>query len=828
MRQKNYTKELINSLSNATNEKDVEHAYWHCFSSYYPSCIGSENKTDGLMFCEDFTSLMEFKYDTNLKSKLESASVVLQSLFYLKKMEKQGKILPKSIFIGDADECFCINIVPPIAKYLVTNEIDWSTAPSKSPAIYPELVKKIAEDNDINPFIYNISVDLKFDFDEVISILKEMEKGECHPITITNENIIEIFNYFIRNVIKDKRYDVATLFDDHNANAKIRLADIFMTCLTDHANTFVHPNKKNTLMLRGEEIKIDTNLYKSFFLHFKQEYTPKELEVVVANKDRIFEEIYRRRTGAYFTPPIWVRESQNMIGEVLGDNWRDEYVVWDCACGTANLTRDNNFKELYLSTLEDGDINTIKDMGFNKGATIFKYDFLGEIGIDGVPDGLKKAMAEGKKILIYINPPYGTSSNMKQGTSKKDLAMTNIHPHMKNQDMGDAVKQIYAQFMWKIAELKKINNNIALGIFAPPTYLSGQKFPMFRQMFLGQFNFGNGMMFQASNFADVKDSWPISFTVWSNIGDNENLNVKVKEIEQTTFQIATRNNKTIYNLDGKISLNKWSRDKKDMLGKDVDAPQLSTAITVKPDGYGVMATNALGYMWCCKNIPESNSTNVAMFSSAFSGSNSNGYSIFPTNFNKTVALFTARKSIQSNWINCKDEYMVPDISHTEYAQWNNDAIIYSLFNNSSQQSSLRDIDYKGKKWDIQNHFFFMSNAEMAELANKNNFNEMYQDTKKFNKDSYVYILLQTTNLSPDAKEILDMAKALIVKSFTMRATYHAEHPEYHLNTWDAGWAQLKPMFKEYFKADYEAFVEKYKAFEDRMRLGVYKFGFLKE
>jgi hypothetical protein len=61
----------------------------------------------------------------------------------------------------------------------------------------------------------------------------------------------------------------------------------------------------------------------------------------------------------------------------------------------------------------------------------------------------------------------------------------------------------------------------------------------------------------------------------------------------------------------------------------------------------------------------------------------------------------------------------------------------------------------------------------------------------------------------------------------MRVTYHDEHPEYHLASWDAGWAQMKPMFKEFFKEDYTAFVKEYKRFEDRMREGVYKFGFLK-
>ena len=59
-----------------------------------------------------------------------------------------------------------------------------------------------------------------------------------------------------------------------------------------------------------------------------------------------------------------------------------------------------------------------------------------------------------------------------------------------------------------------------------------------------------------------------------------------------------------------------------------------------------------------------------------------------------------------------------------------------------------------------------------------------------------------------------------------RKEFHESEPQYHLNAWDAGWAQMKPMFKKYFKEDYDAFVKLYKTFEDRIREGVYKFGFL--
>lgn len=54
---------------------------------------------------------------------------------------------------------------------------------------------------------------------------------------------------------------------------------------------------------------------------------------------------YRRRTGVFYTPQIWADYAQKMIGEQFGEDWRENYIVWDCCCGTANLTRGYKFKE---------------------------------------------------------------------------------------------------------------------------------------------------------------------------------------------------------------------------------------------------------------------------------------------------------------------------------------------------------------------------------------------------------------------------------------------------------------------------------------------------
>ena len=283
--------------------------------------------------------------------------------------------------------------------------------------------------------------------------------------------------------------------------------------------------------------------------------------------------------------------------------------------------------------------------------------------------------------------------------------------------------------------------------------------------------------------------------------------------------------KNIYNLDNAISASKWVREKVKN-NKNILKPSLNGPLKVK-DSKTLISENSLGYMHNNANNVGFNPTYVGIYSSTFASAH--GLSITKDNYMDVVSLFLARKSIPSNWINQKDEYMAPteEVQNSDkYKQFNNDAIVYSLFNTSSNQSSMRQVEYKDKLWDIKNEFFWMNNEEMLELAEEYKFDELYKDART-SKDRYVYDLLKSTPLSPDAKELLEMSKELIRKSFEWRKIMHQSNPDYHLNAWDAGWYQIKKILNEHFKEEYKIFVEKYKKFENRLRPQVYELGFLK-
>lgn len=169
-----------------------------------------------------------------------------------------------------------------------------------------------------------------------------------------------------------------------------------------------------------------------------------------------------------------------------------------------------------------------------------------------------------------------------------------------------------------------------------------------------------------------------------------------------TFLIQMK--KTLYNTDNKISASDWIRKKLKNINL-IECIQLSSFNTPKQSHGNKIVINHLGYLLIKSNNIESNAMCVGLFSSATS--NRGGVSLDADNFIDGLSLFAARKSIKGNCLNIKDEYLAPNEEHPLFEQFKYDSLVYSLFNNSSQQSSLRQVKYKDKLWDIKNEFLWI-------------------------------------------------------------------------------------------------------------------------
>lgn len=806
-------------IKNSHIEKDIENVYTQGINLYFP-----EATIEHPFACDAFVStktrnnkllnlVIEYKFDEDFKSKVTRAKVISQVLFYLKRFEQNGYILPNIVMVGDLNECFVFHSND-IISYL-DEDIDWSTAPSCAYINNPDLVMKIAEDENINPFIFDINE--HFSFKEVVEKIYDLADNIQRYVHVTEHNIATIFEYFNKNVIVNKKKISAN-----------DLVAIFIGVITKNENYYVHPTKKGTLLSPFGEIKIDNRGFNSFFSYFNRNYTPQEKMRFSEISDRLIEDTNRRNKGEYYTPTLFVDYAHNMIAKQFGEDWKEKYVVWDNCAGSKNLTRDYYFKELYCSTLEKAELDI--SAHYNKEATSFQFDFLND-SLDNLPKGLLKAFEENKPIIFFMNPPYATASNMgtKEDSKGKGATATMISEEMVAKKFGNASNNLYAQFLYRIMMIKEQYNltDVHIGLFSPTLFLTGGKWVKFRESFLSAFSFNNAVQFKASHFADVADNWGISFSIWNNgeTADKNNFNYTL--IDNIDGEIKEVGKKVVYNIDNETTSKDWQKEPIKGI-KVIERPTMSSGLVVK-EGKNCktkIAENALGCYLNVANNVEHNATFVALYSSADS-SNSNGISILPQNFDRVMTNFASRKLIDCNWVNSKDEYLAPNTEHENWKEFENDSIVYSLFHSASNQSSLRQIEYKGKKWDIKNEFFWMSKNEMMALANENGNDHCYNDAR-VSSERYVYTLLQGITLSEEAKAVLDKACELVRKTFKYRMMFDEDNENYQINNWDASFYQLKALWKEYAKEDFEEFKELYKKLADKMRPMVYELGFLKQ
>ena len=298
-------------------------------------------------------------------------------------------------------------------------------------------------------------------------------------------------------------------------------------------------------------------------------------------------------------------------------------------------------------------------------------------------------------------------------------------------------------------------------------------------------------------------------------------------IDNIDGEIEVIGEKDVYNTDGLTTASNWA--KSTSKNEKVEQVYLTSAIKVKEsDSFKAYTLKkSIGGFVNSGNNVDKNTQSCYLTCGSISTATGAITHIMDDNFDKCTALFSARRLVSCNWVNWADEYLAPNEKHPAYKEFVNDSLIYSLFESKSNQSSLRQVEYKGKLWDIKNEFFWMSREEMMSLANENRNDACYQDAN-VSTDRYVYNLLQDITLSEEAQLVLDKACELVRKTFKYRMMFDEDNENYQINNWDASYYQMKPLWKEYAKDDFEEFKSLYKKLGDKMRPMVYELGFLRK
>lgn len=794
---------LYEKLQQAKSEEDVKDAYI--------KALGLKGYSKNLIDIQTKEIWFEAKRD----SKLSSYAMFTQLMHYVQQALNKGEYIPPFLCVIDTQKA-AIMKSEDVLPFLAKKTIKWGKSATAYP---PEALEAIST----HIGTHFVSFKIETHEEEFISTIKNaIAKGDIIRTQITPDNLKQVFDKWVAMIGREikgvNEEDYALLF----------FADIMHDgSSATHDNLtaqLLHKNNAPVFSLNGKLYELGSKEgYRQFWAIYhkppKQEYRNYLLE----RRDSLIPLDERSFKGAYYTPLNVVDKAYDKLTETLGNNWQKEYIVWDMCCGVGNLeVKHSNPRNIYMSTLDQADVDVMIATKTCVAAQRFQYDYLNDdITDDGqidytltnkVPPALRKAIAEGKKILVLINPPYGeVGSGIGKGDkNKKEVEQTKINSLMKTQEMGYASKELFVQFLVRIA--KEIPT-ATVAMFSKLKYVNAPNFEVFRQNWSAKYL--GGFVVHSKAFDGLKGDFPIGFLVWAT---NQTLPKKWKIDTITTEVLDKRANpvgeKGFYNIPNSLFLNTWFERPK--LNDDLALP-LSHAFKVSSNPrIKKSCTGMIGFFYASNNDFQHASLETLITSSIFTGGNGGGWYIVPDNLWEVAVMYTARRIIKPTWLNDRDQFLIPTVPLTE--EFKTDCLVWMLFNGSNLSASADGLEWNGKTWSIVNHFIPYTEEEVNAPG-------------RFESDFMVQYMAGKT-FSEEAQHVLAEGKKLW-QAYFAHTDVRTVRDELKLNRPDVGWYQIRKVLEARNKSgdfppvSFTAFQNAYKSLTEKLQPQVYEFGFLK-
>jgi hypothetical protein len=425
-----------------------------------------------------------------------------------------------------------------------------------------------------------------------------------------------------------------------------------------------------------------------------------------------------------------------------------------------------------------------------------------------VPPTLRKAIAEGKKILVLINPPYAEAANSQGNEGKTDVAKTRMGALMNKADYGYAARELFVQFLARIAvEIP----TATLAMFSTLKYVNAPNFEQFREKWNAKYL--GGFVVHSKSFDGLKGDFPIGFLVWKT-DQRAPTKTTLREVVTEVLNKHAKpiGEKTFYNLPKSSYLNIW------MPRLKTDATHIPLKNAVHPQTGHAKVTSwrsdAMGYLLSNSNDLQHASTLTALFSSVCS--QGNGFHITPENLEKATIVFAVRRLIKPTWLNDRDQFLQPTEPLTD--EFKTDCLLWMLFNGSNLTASANDLEWNGKKWSIVNHFIPYTEEEV-------------DAPDRFESDFMVQYLADKT-LSEEATAVLDAGRQLW-RAFFAHTDVRTVRDQYKLHRSDVGWYQIRNALAERNKSsdtapvNFKPYEVAYEALTQKLRPQVFSLGFLR-
>ena len=634
------------------------------------------------------------------------------------------------------------------------NDFNWSVTPSdhssKEFSLVAERVQGIIEEE-------NLTFDFVKDVKELRKFIKKnfiAGKEKTTKIPITKTNFITIYSKWEEAVRPTIAIDWTNAKEQGIISADFYLADLLSqegSTLTERLYVILRDKHYRLIkgtdtlgMMEFREVHFSDNqrAYNDFWNKYQRPPKREYWDFLLGRRDLLVPQDVRERKGSYFTPRLWVELSQQYLAEHFGDNWQEEYYVWDCAAGTGNLLNGLSEKyRIFASTLDEADVKVMQDRAAN-GANllpehIFQFDFLNdEFDCGKLPKALQDIIQDKekrKKLIIYINPPYAEAASAKTvtgtGANKAGTSIGNRTYNLYKGRIGSACNELFAQFLVRVYHELSL---CKIAEFSTLKTLQSSNFQEFRRLFRAKLE--KIFLAPADTFDNVKGKFPIGFKIWD---------TAIPEV----FDHITAD---IY-------------DKSGFIGKRSIRPESSFInpwySMHYPKNKGKEFTS-IGIM----NTRGNDFQNAKYIRITTLDNRNHTNHITPENLIVSCIYLSVRHCIPATWINDRDQFATPFSSWESDAVFHSDCLAYTLFHGQNRISSQEGTNHwiPFTEQEVHAPTLFKSHFMTDFIAGK-----LYKEEESSSNELFEHEAPQQTliprkpmTFSPEATAVFDAGRAL--------------------------------------------------------------------
>ena len=636
-----------------------------------------------------------------------------------------------------------------ILPFFALNDFNWNVTPSDDTTrefglLYEAVRATLEAEGELYLYRYDAHAE------ELRAFIQQHFSQGGGQIQVNKNNFVAVYQRWLATVqpsiavdwallkkqgIIDGDFFLADLLSEHNQTLK----EALFVLLQDNRYVLDRKIDSRGLFTSSEVFfKDKQRAHTQFWSLYQRPPREEYWAYIIDRRDLLVPQDVRERKGSFFTPRQWVELSQQYLADVLGENWQEEYYVWDCAAGTGNLLNGlTNKYNIWASTLDPQDVQVMKDRIAN-GANlleshVFQFDFLND-EFDKLPTGLQEIINDPqkrRKLVVYINPPYAEATNARtptgSGENRAGLATEHKMHKLYKPHIKKAANELFALFLARIYDQIP---SCWIGEFSTLKILQSSNFADFRGFFRAKLE--KIFVVSADTFDNVKGAFPIGFKVW-NCFSLEYFMKQLADVYDSNCLLLQKKNFAA--VDNIPRINSW----------------LKPFDFQKEDGIGFIGTPAPDFQHCLQlYISRKKGIEHFIF-----------FNITRRNLSIASIYLSVRLCIAPTWLNDRDQFLYPRDGWQSDAEFQNNCLAFTLFHTQNRITAAEGtnhwIPFTEAEVDAKDRFesHFMTDFIQGRLA---------LDEQKDNEGSLFQALSFVPSapliFSPEATAVFDAGREL--------------------------------------------------------------------